>query len=48
MANTSIGRRAASSKPLVGEVAGSRGVAGWRGCLTVGGVVLLCYWGGSH
>ncbi len=43
MANTSIGRQAASSKRLLGEVAaGSRGrAAGWRQCLTMGWVVLL-------
>ncbi len=45
MANTSIGRQVASSERLVGEVAGSRGEAGWRRCLTMEGVVLLCCWG---
>ncbi len=40
MANTSIGWQAASSKWLMGEVVGSRGAAGWRHCLTMGGVVL--------
>ncbi len=48
MANTSVGRQAASSEQLVEEVAGSRGAARWRRCLTMGGVVLLCCWGGSH
>jgi hypothetical protein len=41
MANTSNGRQAAGSKQLVGEVAGSGGAAGWRHCLTMGGVVLF-------
>ncbi len=43
-------RWVASSKQQVarGEVNGSRGAAGWRCCLTMGGVVLLCCWGGSR
>jgi hypothetical protein len=41
MANTSVGRQAANSKRLVGKVDGSRGAAGWRCCLTMGGVILL-------
>jgi hypothetical protein len=44
MADTSVGRQAASSERLVGEVSGSRGAAGWRHCLTMGGVVLLGGW----
>ncbi len=52
MANTSVGRQAASIELLVREVAGSRGApggtAGWRRWLTMGGVVLLCCWGIIH
>jgi hypothetical protein len=41
IANTSVGWQVASSKRLVGEVAGSRQAAEWRRRLTMGGVVLL-------
>ncbi len=51
MANTSIGRWAASSERLVCELAGGWGAAGskgWRRWLTMGGVVLFSCWGISH
>jgi hypothetical protein len=51
MANTSVGRRAASSEQLVRELAGGWGAAGsegWRRWLTMGGVVLFGCWGISH
>jgi hypothetical protein len=51
MANTSVGRQAASSRWLVRELAGGGGAAGsegWRPWLTMGGVVLFGWWGISH
>jgi hypothetical protein len=51
MANTSVGRQAASSERLVRELAGSWGAArskGWRRWLTMGDVVLFGCWGISH
>ncbi len=30
MANTSVGRQVASTEPIVIEVAGSKGAAGWQ------------------
>jgi hypothetical protein len=48
MANTSVGQQGASSKRLIGEVAGSRGAAGWRHCLWMGGVVWLGCWVACH
>ncbi len=39
------GKQWAASEGSGWQQGGSRGAAGWRHCLTMGGVVLLCCWG---